>query len=183
MLLCADYGNNSLVVPPRTPAPDAVAGLLYYDSIEEAGAPTHAAKARPGELTMYDDDAAPFNPPNSGAQAGRSRALLRRLYAEERPVRYRRGTCASHPRHPCEQSSASDRCAFARRVLLYRLDAWHRGTAPLPGKHRVNHHLIWRKASAEWISWQSFPTPLSSLPPRFLSALSPVQRAVRPERG
>ena len=111
--LRADYGNNSLVVPPRTPAPDAVAGLLYYDSIEQAGAPTHAAKARPGELTMYDDDAAPFNPPNSGAQAGRSRALLRRLYAEERPVRYRRGTCASHPRHPCEQSSDSDRCAFA----------------------------------------------------------------------
>ena len=106
--LRADYGNNSLVVPPRTPAPDAVAGLLYYDSIEQAGAPTHAAKARPGELTMYDDDAAPFNPPNSGAQAGRSRALLRRLYAEERPVRYRRGTCASHPRHPCEQSSDSD---------------------------------------------------------------------------
>ena len=68
-------------------------------------------------------------------------------------------------------------------MLLYQLDAWHRGTAPLPGKHRVNHHLIWRKASAEWISWQSFPTPLSSLPPRFLSALSPVQRAVRPERG
>lgn len=64
------------------------------------------------------------------------------------------------------------------RVLLYRLDAWHRGTAPLPGKHRVNHHLIWRKRAAEWISWQSYPTPLSSLPPRFLSSLSPVQRGV-----
>ena len=106
--LCTDYGNNSLVVPPRTPAPDAVAGLLYYDSIEEAGAPTHAAKARPGELTMYDDVDAPFNPPNSGAQAGRSRALLRRLYAEERPVRYRRGTC---------EPPASSMCN-ARRVPI-----------------------------------------------------------------
>ena len=57
-----DYGNNSLVVPPRTPAPDAVAGLLYYDSIDGAGAPTHAAKARPGELTTYDDQLAPYNP-------------------------------------------------------------------------------------------------------------------------
>ena len=57
-----DYGTNSLVVPPRTPAPDAVAGLLYYDSIDEAGAPTHAAKARPGELTTYDDQLAPYNP-------------------------------------------------------------------------------------------------------------------------
>ena len=49
-----DYGNNSLVVPSRS-APDACAAILYYDDVEEVGAPTHAAKARPGELTSHDD--------------------------------------------------------------------------------------------------------------------------------
>ena len=98
--LCTDYGNNSLVVPPRTPAPDAVAGLLYYDSIEQAGAPTHAAKARPGELTMYDDVDAPFNPPNSGAQAGRSRAFCGGC-TRRSALCATAGGRASHLHHPC----------------------------------------------------------------------------------
>ena len=91
--VCADYGNNSLVVPPRTPRPDAVAILLYYCDLETAGGPTHFAPAHGKELTEYSDDA-PFNPPNLPRQTGRSPELLERLYMEERPVRYRQGTAA-----------------------------------------------------------------------------------------
>eukprot|EP01051_Picozoa_sp_SAG22_P003262 SAG22_NODE_156_length_16999_cov_8.168047_5_plen_387_part_00 len=146
-----DYGNLSLVVPPRTPRPDAFILILYYTHVAETGGPTHLAKSAPGELTSYSGQ--PYNPPNG--QPGRAPSLLRRLYATERPIRYRPGTAA-----------------------LYRLDSWHRGTPPLPGKHRVAHHIAYRHAESEWISWQAMVQPLSGMPERFLEELSPVQRGV-----
>ena len=149
-LLSLDYGNLNLVVPPRTPRPDAFILILYYTHVEETGGPTHLAKSAPGELTSYDK---PFNPPNN--QPGRSPQLLRRLYETERPIRYRPGTCA-----------------------LYRLDSWHRGTPPLPGKHRVGHHITYRRAGSEWVSWQAYAQPMSAMPARFLESLSPVQRGL-----
>jgi hypothetical protein len=60
-------------------------------------------------------------------------------------------------------------------VALYRLDAWHRGTQPTPGRRRVHQHLIWRRDDAEWIQWQSFPRPLSAMPTRYMAGLSVVQ--------
>ena len=92
-LLClacmADYGNLNMVVPPRTPRPDAFILILYYTDVEETGGPTCLAKSAPGELTSYTK---PFNPPNK--HPGRSPELLRRLYETERPIRYKPGTCA-----------------------------------------------------------------------------------------
>ena len=85
-----DYGNNSLVVPPRA-SPDAVAAILYYADVEEAGAPTHAAKALPGELTSWDEPNSAFIPPNTMTHLN-SRERIQRLYAEERPVRHKVGT-------------------------------------------------------------------------------------------
>ena len=145
-----DYGNLSMVVPPRNPRPDAFILILYYTDVEETGGPTHLAKPAPGELTSYDKS---FNPPNG--QPGRSPSLLRRLYETERPIRYSPGTCA-----------------------LYRLDSWHRGTPPLPGKHRAAHHIAYRRAGSEWISWQAYTQPMSAMPSRFLESLSPLQRGV-----
>jgi hypothetical protein len=84
-----DYGNLNMVVPPRTPRPDAFILILYYTDVEETGGPTCLAKSAPGELTSYDK---PFNPPNN--HPGRSPELLRRLYETERPIRYKPGTCA-----------------------------------------------------------------------------------------
>ena len=72
---------------------------------------------------------------------GRSASLVQRLYDTERPIRYRPGTCA-----------------------LYRLDSWHRGTPPLTGKHRVGHHITYRRAASEWISWQAYTQPMSAMP-------------------
>ena len=110
----ADYSNNSLVVPPRVSnSPDAVACLLYYSKLEESGAPTHLAKAQPGELTSYTGkNALPFYPIPLvfGDDAANSARLLQRLYDDERPVKYRPGT-----------------------AILYRLDAFHRGTAVAEG--------------------------------------------------
>ena len=41
-----------MVVPPRTPRPDAFILILYYTHVEETGGPTHLAKkSAPGELT------------------------------------------------------------------------------------------------------------------------------------
>ena len=123
--------------------------------LEVSGGPTHFAPAHGTELTDYDPVAAPFNPPNQPQQAGRSPELLQRLYSEERPVKYRRGTAA-----------------------LYRLDSWHRGTMPAPDQVRIGHHMIFRTQEAEWIRWQAYPTTMSSMPGRFLEGLSPEQRTV-----
>ena len=38
--------------------------MAYYCEVEESGGATHFAKALPGELTQYDPEKAPFNPPN-----------------------------------------------------------------------------------------------------------------------
>lgn len=114
-----DYGNNTLLVPPRLPRPEAVACLLYYADVEQSGGATHFALPGPGELTGYSASA-PFNPPNfvAGARGGdgaaradqqagyRLRGLehTAHLYASERPVRYKPGTCIlckSHGRPQC----------------------------------------------------------------------------------
>ena len=39
-------------------------------------------------------------------------------------------------------------------------------------------HLNYRRADAEWIQWQSFPRPMSSMPTRFIGGLSPTQRVL-----
>jgi hypothetical protein len=104
--------------------------------------------------TVGIETTAPFIAPSFLSHLN-SKELKRRLYSEGRPVRYRRGT-----------------------ILLYRLDGWHRGTPPLPGKLRINHHIIWRKASSEWVQWQAYPTPMSNMPARFLERLSPEQRGL-----
>eukprot|EP01044_Picomonas_judraskeda_P003836 COSAG03_NODE_326_length_8956_cov_4.802077_4_plen_180_part_00 len=105
-------------------------------------------------LRVVAETTAPFIAPSFLSHLN-SKELKRRLYREGRPVRYRKGT-----------------------ILLYRLDAWHRGTPPLPGKLRINHHIIWRKASSEWVQWQAYPTPMSNMPTRFLERLSPEQRGL-----
>ncbi len=121
-----DYGNNSLVVPVRNPYPDSVAVLMYYADMEVAGGPTHFAPAHGAELTAYDPVEAPFNPPNQPQQAGRSPALLRRLYEEERPVRYRRGVAAlyRYAGHclACLRALSIEACCKTRA-------GWMRGTA------------------------------------------------------
>jgi hypothetical protein len=149
-----DYGNLNLLVPPRLPRPDAFILILYFTHVAATGGPTHAAASAPGELTTYGAEA-PFNPPNLPNQAGRDRGILRRVYETERPVRYSPGTC-----------------------LLYRLDSWHRGTPVALGKHRVAQHIMYRRASVEWASWQAYSASMSAMPGRFLAGLSPVQRGV-----
>ena len=158
-----DYGNNTLLVPPRTTAPEAVACLCYYSNVEESGGSTHFAKASEGELTTYEPET--FNPPNfvigtnNGSAAissgPRSIAKVNQRYTDEKPVYYKPGTC-----------------------ILYRLDAWHRGTPAALNTTRYTHHHVWRHREAEWINWQSLAPRLANMPGRYLESLSVVQRTV-----
>ena len=158
-----DYGNNSLMVPPHTTSPEAIACLCYYSDVEECGGATHFARALPGELTSYRS--AQFNPPNFVAatangligkgQGPRSKENISRLYKTEKPVYYKPGTC-----------------------ILYGLNAWHRGTPAALGKIRYTHHHVWRHRNAEWVNWQSLAPGLSDMPTRYLEQLSVLQRTV-----
>lgn len=158
-----DYGNNSLLVPPRTVAPEAVACLCYYSDVDETGGATHFAKASPGELTTYAP--ARFNPPNfvigtrNGSAATdtgpRSPADTARRYEHEKPVYYKPGTC-----------------------IIYQLTAWHRGTPAALGKVRHTHHHVWRHRTAEWVNWQSLAPRMASMPTRYLESLTVEQRTV-----
>jgi hypothetical protein len=158
-----DYGNNTLMVPPRTAKPEAVACLCYYCDVGSCGGATHFAKALPGELTSYNPDS--FNPPNfvagtkngsaAAATGPRSPENTARLYHEEKPVHYQPGTC-----------------------ILYKLNTWHRGTPAALGKVRHSHHHVWRHRHAEWVNWQSLAPAMAAMPTRFLSDLSVLQRTV-----
>ena len=64
---------------------------MYYSELDEAGAPTATAKAHPGELTSYDEETAPHIGVGGALPEGKE-SIRERLYAEERPVRYRPGT-------------------------------------------------------------------------------------------
>ncbi len=165
-----DYGNNTLLVPPRESGPEVVACLCYYSDVEEAGGATHFAKAKAGELTRYSPET--FNPPNfvfgtkngsaSTVDGPRSEVLTDERYKGEKPIRYRTGTC-----------------------VLYRLDAWHRGTPVAINRVRYTHHRGWRKRQADWVSWQGLAPRMALLPNRYLEELSVEQRAVLgfPEPG
>ena len=158
-----DYGNNTLLVPPRTAVPEAVACLCYYSAVEESGGSTHFAKAATGELTTYKPET--FNPPNfvigtkngsaASAKGPRSADKVAQRYLDEKPVYYHPGTC-----------------------ILYRLDAWHRGTPAALNKTRYTHHHVWRHRCAEWINWQSLAPRMSGMPGRYLESLSVAQRTV-----
>ena len=158
-----DYGNNTLLVPPRAGGPEVVACLCYYSRVEDVGGATHFVKARPGELTSYSAET--FNPPNFvyGTENGsaavvagpRSEELSDQRYREEKPIHYRPGTC-----------------------VLYRLDSWHRGTPTALNKVRYTHHRGWRKRQADWVSWQGLAPKMALLPNRYLEELTVEQRAV-----
>jgi hypothetical protein len=158
-----DYGNNTLLVPPRTAGPDAIACLCYYSHVDECGGATHFAQAEPGELTSYSPTN--FNPPNfvantknsSAASATGPRAPDRvaARYAREKPIRYAPGTC-----------------------VLYGMNTWHRGTPAALGQVRHTHHHVWRNKTAEWVNWQSLAPRMAGMPVRFLESLSVLQRTV-----
>lgn len=158
-----DYGNNTLMVPSHTTSPEAVACLCYYSDVDESGGATHFARAEPGELTTYSPER--FNPPNfvigtengsAGKDSGpRAPGKTERRYQQEKPVRYQPGTC-----------------------ILYRLNAWHRGTPAAQGKVRYTHHHVWRHRHAEWVNWQSLAPRMSQMPTRYLAGLSVEQRTV-----
>jgi hypothetical protein len=158
-----DYGNNTLMVPPRTVPPECVACLCYYSDVEECGGATHFAQAAPGELTTYTPE--DFNPPNfvigttngsAATDAGpRDPEKVADRYAREKPVYYKPGTC-----------------------ILYSMNTWHRGTPAAVGKVRHTHHHVWRRKDAEWVNWQSLAPRMAGMPARFLAELSVVQRTV-----
>jgi hypothetical protein len=158
-----DYGNNTLLVPPHTTSPEAIACLCYYSDVDECGGATHFAPAVPGELTTYRPEQ--FNPPNFVAgtsngsaasdQGPRSKDNTERLYQNEKPVYYKPGTC-----------------------IIYGLNAWHRGTPAALGKVRHTHHHVWRHRNAEWVNWQSLAPRMASMPTRYLEQLSVTQRTV-----
>ena len=158
-----DYGNNSLMVPPKTVTPEAVACLCYYSDVDQSGGSTHFARANNGELTSYAPEN--FNPPNfvfgtnNGSAATdtgpRSAKRVALRYQNERPVYYKPGTC-----------------------IVYRLDAWHRGTPAALGEVRHTHHHVWRRADAPWVNWQSLAPRMSAMPTRYMAHLSVLQRTV-----
>jgi hypothetical protein len=153
-----DYGNNTLMVPPQTTSPEAIAGLCYYSDVDESGGATHFAKALPRELTSYNPER--FNPPGfsgiNGTEDGpRSKENINRLYETEKPVYYKPGTC-----------------------IFYGLNAWHRGTPAALGKIRYTHHHVWRHRNAEWVNWQTLAPKLYGVPNRYLEQLSVLQRTV-----
>lgn len=101
---------------------------------------------------MVEDGAARVSHENGWA---RDADFMNELYKQERPVRFKLGTC-----------------------VLYCLDTWHRGTPVNPGSWRYTQHTVWRHVDASFVGFQALAPGLAAMPPRYIAALSPTQRAV-----
>jgi len=169
-----DYPNHMLAHPTPWHRPEAVEAILYLSDVEECGGST--------AIVPRTDDGDPCYPwpivdtPGVGdldyindrhsaedymvKQRPETAEFRAALYARERYVSYRPGT-----------------------LLLYRHDAWHRGTPLNPGTCRLAQNLSFRKAECEWIStlhvgwaWQLYRRDRAFA--KLLAAASLDQRAV-----
>jgi hypothetical protein len=175
-----DFWDNMLLVPGRSPPP-AVAALCYYSDVEKCAGATHLTRTPLSAAeTMLPSGGAGTPPP--GRQVRRSAARetqpavveetgagriqyecgwfrdaaeMAQVYAQERPVRFRRGTC-----------------------VLYLLDTWHRGTPVALGESRHTVHFVWRRVDAPFVGFQALPPALAYMPPQYMAGLTPTQRAV-----
>lgn len=124
-----DFGNNT-VVPRRWDEPSALAAIVYFDGPEECGGGGTAVVARQGP-----HDAAFFRekmmvqPGYGGRPWLNNRTTAERWFLEHRPQEFQFREQLYKREKLCEPKVG--------RVLLYRLDIWHRGTPLVSGSRRV----------------------------------------------
>jgi hypothetical protein len=171
-----DGWNHMLVVPAEWRSPASVAMIVYLSEVTECGGGT-ALVARNGDDDPLYSEGAFLRTPGAGplpwindreraegwlAENAPDVAEFRKgLYAREGLAHFHRGT-----------------------VLLYRHDAWHRGTAlTVPGASRFVVNLSYRRADAEWFQhwnqgWaRSMYTPAMTME-RIVAGASLLQRNV-----
>ena len=138
-----DYGNNTMLHPPKWSDPEVVSCIVSFDDTDETGGGTGVV-ARQGdddELYQWPYMAMPgmgkhpwVNSKDAELEYFKENdpeiyQLRLKLYEREQVAHYRPGS-----------------------VLFYRHDLWHRGTPLLPGKVRRVLNLGFRKASSEWVT-------------------------------
>ena len=148
-----DFRNNMLLVPSAH-RPDAVAGILYLNRVEDAGGATGIVPYEPGSVL----DRLPLNVGESEGGWGRTGDYEgREIYERELLPRYREGTC-----------------------LFYRMDTYHRGTPVYQDSMRRVWGAVWRRADSDWVqaggAGMHGDTSLGLFAP-LLPRLTPAQRA------
>jgi hypothetical protein len=125
-----DFGNNTVLPPLDFHQPTAMAAIVYFDGPNECKGGATAVVARRGA-----DDAA-FAPENMMIQPGygkrpfiNNRIVAESWFAKNAPEEHAFRASLYNRERRCEPEIG--------RVLLYRLDIWHRGTPLLAGKRRV----------------------------------------------
>ena len=169
-----DYPNHMLVHPTPWHRPVAVEMIVYLSDSRECGGGT-AVVPRTGD----DDPAYPWPIVQTPGVGGlryvndrvRAEAYLEQtdpqaaafrelLYAREELAQYRFGS-----------------------VLLYRHDAWHRGTPLKEGTLRLAQNLTFRRADCEWVAtlhpgWAWSMYRPDQFMEKLIASSSPEQRAV-----
>lgn len=169
-----DYPNHMLAHPTPWQRPEAVEAILYLSDFEDCGGPT-AIVPRMGE----DDPCYPWpivdTPGVGDLHYVNDRQSAEKYMAVERPETAEfRAALYARERYVCYQPGT---------LLLYRHDAWHRGTPLRPGTCRLAQNLSFRKAECEWIStlhvgwaWQLYRRDQAFA--KLLASASLDQRAV-----
>lgn len=173
-----DFGNN-IIIPPPWDQPTAVSVIVYLDGEESCGGGATAAVPRLGPTDpAYDREKMVIQPGYGNrpfinnrtdaeawfeANAPAEAAFRRSLYERAVPVMPKIG-----------------------RVLLYRLDLWHRGTPLLSGSRRVMNQ-VWFSLAAKGTAGRWNPgywktsydwngRKVYAAPDRLFEALNPEER-------
>jgi hypothetical protein len=133
-----DYGNNT-ILPTNWHKPNCMAAIIYLDSdgVECTGGATAAVPRRGDDDDAYNIDKMVIQPGYGDRPFFNNRATAEQWFKENRPEDYK------------FRQGLYDREVMVLpkvgRVLLYRVDLWHRGTPLLGGSRRVFnlvYHLI-----------------------------------------
>ncbi len=169
-----DYPNHMLAHPTPWHRPEAVEAILYLSDVDDCGGPT-AIVPRTGD----DDPCYPW-PIVDTPGVGELDYVNDRLSAEDYMVKERPETAEFRAALYARECYV---CYRPGTLLLYRHDAWHRGTPLHPGTLRLAQNLSFRKAECEWIStlhvgwaWQLYRRDRAFA--RLLASASLDQRAV-----
>ena len=169
-----DYPNHTLVHPTPWHRPEAVELIVYFDEHSTCGGATAVVPRESDDDPLYPWPI--VDTPGVGElDYVNDRGSAERYMREQRP-----------------QAAAWRQALYERErymayapgdVLLYRHDAWHRGTPLTRGQRRLALNITYRHARAEWINtlhvgwaWAAYQPGKQFM--RLLAEASLAQRAV-----
>jgi ectoine hydroxylase-related dioxygenase (phytanoyl-CoA dioxygenase family) len=136
-----DYQNNTLTFPSDDPRFQQLPLIVYYEDVSEEDGPTYVVSRRHSDPLVFEVSHA--RDPEEGDLAAFEKFNVPFLDRDEYAAVYEH-EIALTPK--------------AGSVLLFSMATFHRGSAIRASSgRRLSHHIVYRRAGAEWMGWLAWP--------------------------